>query len=66
MADQLQGGADLIDSLTENDALFIPILVHKRIDTMQMRALGKKRIRFRGRDYKVALLRCGGSIDTMC
>lgn len=62
---QLQGGADLIATLVppKQSVNFFPILVHNRLSTTQVRELTKVRIKFRGRKFKVGLLRCGSHVS---
>ncbi|MEU5263398.1 hypothetical protein [Amycolatopsis sp. NPDC021455] len=62
--EQLQGGANLLNELTDecNPTPFVPVLVHNRLSTMQMRRLAKVHVNFKGKRYPVKLLRCGKSV----
>lgn len=64
LVDQLQGGADLIASLScDAKVTFLPVLVHKQINTIQIRVLRKARITFRSQRHKIELIRCGAKIE---
>lgn len=59
-ARQIQGGADVINQLLGGaDADFLPVLVHAGITTLQVRALGKIKVSFRGKLFPIKLKRCG-------
>ncbi|WP_156212662.1 hypothetical protein [Lentzea aerocolonigenes] len=62
---QLQSGADLISELAGPEVQFAPVLVHKRMQTMQMRALEKAKVRYRGKTYGIILMRCGGDLSKL-
>lgn len=56
---QLQNGANIIaDLLTDIDTVFVPVLVHRAMPPIQHRALKTRQIRFRGRNYLIALVKC--------
>jgi hypothetical protein len=63
VVDQLQHGADIVADLTIGLKLeFLPVLIHRRLSSVQVDALKKKRVRFRGDPFPIALLRCGGRV----
>ncbi|MDP9848327.1 hypothetical protein [Streptosporangium lutulentum] len=60
VAEQLQNGAQIMDRLTGDINLsFHPILVHAGIKTIEVRELDRKKIRYRGKDHRIELIRCG-------
>ncbi|MFE7731495.1 hypothetical protein ACFU5D_37685 [Streptomyces anthocyanicus] len=63
IVEQLQKGADLIHKLMENKpVVFVPVLVHASLTTLQIRDLKRARISFRGRPYMISLARCGTNV----
>jgi hypothetical protein len=63
---QLQHGADIIDTLlTGVPCVFLPVLVHRAIATIQVRELRKHRIQFRGQRFSIALMNCRGRISDL-
>lgn len=60
---QLQNGAGIVEELTTGlDLGFLPVLVHRRLAPVQVDALKSRKIRFRGSQFSIALLRCGQKI----
>jgi hypothetical protein len=63
---QLQNGANIVASLVqEADLEFLPVLVHRAISSVQSRELAKRKIKFRGEQIPIALLRCGGKVSEL-
>lgn len=63
---QLQNGARIVDELAAGlDMRFLPVLVHRRLAPVQVEALKKGKIRFRGRSVPISLLRCGGKVSDL-
>lgn len=63
VAGQLQGGADFAESyLPTVDAKdFAPVLARERgVHPVQLKALRKHRISYRGTPHQIVLIRCGG------
>jgi hypothetical protein len=62
--DQLQGGADLVEQLTEQPRKirFFAVLVLRRVHAMETRILRRRRISFRGQAQLVSLARCGDKL----
>ncbi|WP_436965077.1 hypothetical protein [Streptomyces sp. SudanB148_2056] len=64
VAEQLQKGADLINRIMENvSVVFVPVLVHASLTTLQIRDLKRARINFRGKAYMISLARCGSNVS---
>ncbi len=60
---QLQHGAEIVADLTAGLELkFLPVLIHRRLNSVQVEELRKNKIRFRRDLVSIALLRCGGKI----
>jgi len=64
---QLQAAALVVDDLTPagQDVIFTAAVFHKGLDARGIRAFGKKRVRFRGRRYRIHPKRCGTSFDAL-
>jgi hypothetical protein len=63
---QLQNGAAIIEDLLKGiDVNFLPALVHKRMPPVEQRQLPRYPVSFRGRDHRIALLRCGGKVTDL-
>lgn len=65
VAAQLQGGAKFAESsLPTADARdFVPMLARGRgVHPVQLKALRKQRISFRGTPHQIVLIRCGGKM----
>jgi hypothetical protein len=64
-AEQIQAGADQMDRLVEDfrGVEFLPLLVHQRIKPIERKALGRRKVRFRGTNYRVQTCRCGDSLS---
>lgn len=58
---QLQGGADLADSILATGDQLVPILVVQKSDPFEVRYFNQHRIRFRGSSIPVERIRCGTS-----
>ena len=60
---QIQHGADLIDDLLGSlPCTFLPVLIHRPLRTIQHRELQRKRVRFRGERFAIALVKDRGRI----
>lgn len=63
---QLQHGAEIVaDLATGLELKFLPVLIHRPLNSMQVGELRKNKIRFRGDSVSIALLRCGGKISDL-
>jgi hypothetical protein len=63
---QLQNGADIVADLLKGiDVNFLPVLVHQRMPSVELRQLAKNRISFRGKNFRIALLKCGGKLTEL-
>lgn len=64
VAGQLQGGANFAQSLPTVDAKnFVPVLARgRRVHPVQLKALRKHRISYRGTPHRIVLIRCGGKM----
>ena len=63
---QLQNGADIVADLAAGvEPNFLPVLMHRQLTSIQVNALRKNKIRFRGKQIPIALLRCGGKMSDL-
>lgn len=63
---QLQAGAQVINALAGTTSIpnFQPILVYESAKhSAQIKSLGGKKIRFRGKDFRIIRRRCGEKLD---
>jgi hypothetical protein len=57
---QLQEGARIVEELLlDLEVQFMPLLVHRHMVKVQIDALSRQKIRFRGKPYSIKLARCG-------
>lgn len=65
---QLQNAADVIHDITRErseDMDFAAAVLHKGLDSISLKALGSRKIRFRGRKYRIQPKRCGSSLESL-
>jgi len=64
-AEQLQAGASQVDRLLHDlqEMAPLPLLVHKSISAIEVRALSRRRVRFRGRRFGIQTCRCGDRLS---
>jgi len=65
-ADQIRAGALQVDALLSDfpQVRFVPLLVHRSMNSIERRALDRRRVSFRGRAYPVVTCRCGSELST--
>lgn len=66
--EQLQNAATVIEAIMDGecvDAPFAAAVLHSKISAVGIRAFGKKRVRFRGRDHMIQIKRCGTRFDSL-
>ena len=60
---QLQGGSRVAERVTPKvRSRFIPVVAHERSHRYEIQKLAKRRVVFRGGNYAVKVIRCGGSL----
>ena len=63
VARQLQGGSKVAEEVTPKVcSRFIPVVAHERSHRSEIQKLAKRRVKFRGKNYAVTVMRCGGSL----
>jgi len=64
-AEQLQAGAVHVDRLLQDfhEIALLPLLVHKSISAIEVRALSRRKVRFRGRSSGIQTCRCGDRLS---
>lgn len=64
VAKQLAGGARSAEKvLPAVQCRFVPVVVHDGAHRRQKRLLAKERVTFRGEEYAIRLLKCGGGLS---
>lgn len=62
VAEQLQGGASLAEEMIADwphEVEFVAAVLHKGISAPGIKAIARKKVRFRGKDYRVLAKACG-------
>jgi hypothetical protein len=65
VVNQLQGGADVVSTITDGSRVrFYPVLVQaKGVSAIERKALASRKVLYGGRQYSVFVARCGSSLD---